>query len=290
MLRSLWLKAPSSSSGTSKSITSTDSKKATKRRRSTTPTLANDHSLGEAGYGVGILIGESGQQLSATVETGYYLNSTITTRVQSTINPNDTENVTFLLAAKINWKPDGTPDEIFIFNITDLTTEPLEEDAIASDTFDMLLTAQQSLDTLNIGETQIDAFDEIRFGDTFADVVQTNPAPELQLAITEIGYALDPELGPTVTLTWSKSGAASYIAKYSRDLIDWGADMGDGLTEDFDEKPEDADHITETFPLSDFGLEEDKDLSFSIYDRGWGCSWNNRGVAIPPMHDERQSF
>jgi hypothetical protein len=31
-------------------------------------------------------------------------------------------------------------------------------------------------------------------------------------------------------------------------------------------------------------------LSFSIYDRGWGCSWNNRGVAIPPMHDERQIF
>ncbi|MDB4438414.1 DUF1552 domain-containing protein [bacterium] len=31
-------------------------------------------------------------------------------------------------------------------------------------------------------------------------------------------------------------------------------------------------------------------LSFSIYDRGWGCSWNNRGVAIPPMHDEREIF
>ena len=31
-------------------------------------------------------------------------------------------------------------------------------------------------------------------------------------------------------------------------------------------------------------------LSFSIYDRGWGCSWNDRGVAIPPMHDERQIF
>ena len=26
-------------------------------------------------------------------------------------------------------------------------------------------------------------------------------------------------------------------------------------------------------------------LSLSIYDRGWGCSWNNRGVAIPPLHD-----
>ena len=31
-------------------------------------------------------------------------------------------------------------------------------------------------------------------------------------------------------------------------------------------------------------------LSFSIYDRGWGCAWNNRGVAIPPMYDEGQIF
>ncbi len=31
-------------------------------------------------------------------------------------------------------------------------------------------------------------------------------------------------------------------------------------------------------------------LSFSIYDRGWGCSWNDQGVAIPPMHDTNQIF
>jgi len=31
-------------------------------------------------------------------------------------------------------------------------------------------------------------------------------------------------------------------------------------------------------------------LPFSIYDRGWGCSWNNRGVAIPPLHDEDRIF
>ena len=31
-------------------------------------------------------------------------------------------------------------------------------------------------------------------------------------------------------------------------------------------------------------------LNFSIYDRGWGCSWNDRGSAIPPMHDEEQIF
>ena len=31
-------------------------------------------------------------------------------------------------------------------------------------------------------------------------------------------------------------------------------------------------------------------LPLSIYDRGWGCSWNSRGVAIPPLHDEAQIF
>ncbi|MFN6398466.1 MAG: DUF1552 domain-containing protein [Planctomycetota bacterium] len=31
-------------------------------------------------------------------------------------------------------------------------------------------------------------------------------------------------------------------------------------------------------------------LSFSIYDRGWGCSWNDRGVAIPHMHNEEHIF
>lgn len=31
-------------------------------------------------------------------------------------------------------------------------------------------------------------------------------------------------------------------------------------------------------------------LPLSIYDRGWGCSWNKRGVAIPPLHDEAQIF
>jgi hypothetical protein len=31
-------------------------------------------------------------------------------------------------------------------------------------------------------------------------------------------------------------------------------------------------------------------LSMSIYDRGWGCSWNSRGVAIPPMYDESAIF
>ena len=31
-------------------------------------------------------------------------------------------------------------------------------------------------------------------------------------------------------------------------------------------------------------------LSLSLYDRGWGCSWNSRGAAIPTMNDEVKIF
>ena len=62
-------------------------------------------------------------------------------------------------------------------------------------------------------------------------------------------YLDDATPNPTVTLTWRHSGAASYIAKFSPDMKDWGADLDDELTADRDENPADADHITVTFPL-----------------------------------------
>ncbi len=155
---------------------------------------SNDHSLNSAGYGVGILIGEDASAVNASVEAGYYLNTTTTTRVQSTLNLNDAEGTVFLLAAKVNWKPDGTPDEIFVFNVTDLASEPAEGEAIASNTFNMPLTAQQSLDTLNIGETQIDAFDEIRFGTSFGDVVGDGSSDEgFEAYLADPRFGLDPD-------------------------------------------------------------------------------------------------
>lgn len=151
--------------------------------------LANNHTLSSAGYGVGIMVGEGGAN---SVEAAFYNNATSATRIESAFSPNgDNENITFLLAAKINWKPDGTPDEIYVFNITDLTAAPDELDAIASNTFDMPLVGQQSLSLLNIGETQIDAFDEIRVGTSFADVVATNLVPEpTSMALLGLGGLL----------------------------------------------------------------------------------------------------
>ena len=95
-------------------------------------------------------------------------------------------------------------------------------------------------------------------------VVLDFTAAPVPFVITEIEYDADAEPSPTVTLTWRNSGAASYIAKYSLDMTGWGADMGDGLTAVDDERPEDTDHITMTFPLTDSGLEGEGDVFFRV--------------------------
>lgn len=153
---------------------------------SETMVTGDAHNLSAPGYGVGVVIRATANPDRA-IHTAYYDNSTSYT-LQAAANPDFNgpgASDPFLLAAKVNWNPDGTPDEIYVFNITDLTTEPDEADALASDTFDMSLANQQSLGILNIGETQIDGFDEIRFGTTFASVT---PIPEPS-ALTLLGLA-----------------------------------------------------------------------------------------------------
>ena len=72
------------------------------------------------------------------------------------------------------------------------------------------------------------------------------PSNPIELAITEIDYA--PEAN-TVTLTWRKTLATSYIAKYSLDMTGWVGDLDDGITADRDENPEDPPQITLPLPL-----------------------------------------
>lgn len=83
------------------------------------------------------------------------------------------------------------------------------------------------------------------------------PAP---LAITQFEHDTDAN---TVTLTWRKTTATSYILKYSTDMSDWNQDLDDGITAADDENPEDTDHITVTFTLFE-PLAEEPDLFFRI--------------------------
>ena len=110
--------------------------------------------------------------------------------------------------------------------------------------------------------------DAIRVSDTataFEDVTGVS-GPGILFAITEIEYTPDPELNGTVTLTWRKTGAASYIAKFSLDLSDWSGDLDDGVTDERDENPGDTEHITVTFPLE--GVQPDTTRLFFRIEEG----------------------
>ena len=83
-------------------------------------------------------------------------------------------------------------------------------------------------------------------------------------SITAFDYSPDADPNPTVTLTWQKTVAASYLAKVSTDLSDWETKVGGSLTAEDDENPEDAGHITVTFDLSRFPLQDEEHLFFRI--------------------------
>jgi hypothetical protein len=103
-------------------------------------------------------------------------NSIKATFVKGTYTPEPTTAVS-LIVGKINWKPNGTPDEFFLFNVTDLSTEPAESEAFASITMDF---DQSAFNMIAMYDGTNSVTDEIRFGTTFADVVgavATSSAP-----------------------------------------------------------------------------------------------------------------
>lgn len=80
---------------------------------------------------------------------------------------------TSLLVGKINWKPLGEFDELYLFNVVDFLEEPDEADAIASITD---VDLEQSLfDRIAVWDTNNVIFDEIRLGTTFFDAIGAEP-------------------------------------------------------------------------------------------------------------------
>lgn len=78
---------------------------------------------------------------------------------------------TTLLAGKINWKPDGTPDEFYLFNISDpLNAEPAEGTAFATYTADF---KQSEFSTLSMWDRDIHTgqIDEICIAATYAEAM-----------------------------------------------------------------------------------------------------------------------
>ena len=154
----------------------------------------DNQGLEAPGYGVGFgIVARSGQQRN--IRTAVYNNSIGASQLAAEATPTfngPAASDVFLLALKVNWNPQGTPDEIFAFIITDITTEPNENEALVMDTFDFDLATQQSLDVFNFSDTQVGYVDEIRVGTTFEAVMgRESQEPLKQLEISAFGNSLE---------------------------------------------------------------------------------------------------
>ena len=153
----------------------------------------DNQGLESPGYGVGFgIVARGGQQRN--IRTAVYDNSIGASQLAAEATPTfngPAASDVFLLALKVNWNPQGTPDEIFAFIITDITTEPNENEAMVMDTFDFDLATQQSLDVFNFSDTQVGYVDEIRVGTTFEAVMgRESQEPLKQLEISAFGNSL----------------------------------------------------------------------------------------------------
>ena len=217
----------------------------------------DNQGLETAGFGVGFGIVSSGGT-ARSIRTAVYDNSIVATQLAAeptaTFDGPGASDV-FFLALKVNWNEAGTPDEIYAFIIDDLSTEPDEADAVISDTFDFDLEIQQSLDFLNFSDTQVGYVDEIRVGTTYSDVTSGIGVPSKPLEITNIGYTPADNM---LTLTWNSREGVNYTVLYSKDMVDWGFDLDDGVP------GAPGDSTTKTFNLASAGLADEERLFFRV--------------------------
>ncbi|YCM44535.1 hypothetical protein V2O64_00690 [Verrucomicrobiaceae bacterium 227] len=81
-------------------------------------------------------------------------------------------------------------------------------------------------------------------------------------SITEIAYAPDAD---AVTLTWTSNPGDTYTARFSNDITTWDSNLADNITMSIDdENNDDGEHLTKTFILADYGVENADKLFFRV--------------------------
>ena len=93
-------------------------------------------------------------------------------------DPTSGENITYLIAGKIEWASAGNDDTLSLYDITDVSAALPAPFATMTADLD-----QSAFDTVAIGSQQIGIFDEIRFGNSYADVVVPEPGTMGLLAL-----------------------------------------------------------------------------------------------------------
>ena len=132
----------------------------------------NTFEFAAVGDGFGFSTTNADENGDGTIYAFVFDGSEVAAFHKSTFKPGlqsgGSHNDTALIVGKINWKADGTPDEFFLFNVTDINAKPSEAAAIASITADL---DQSVFDTVAVYDGSISIVDEIRFGTSFVNVM-----------------------------------------------------------------------------------------------------------------------
>jgi hypothetical protein len=212
------------------------------------PNNGNLSSATGQGFGVGFRIDNGGVAGggSGSPNAVAFIDSESATVAVGTFVPPITEGGTHhdtsLIVGKINWKANGTEDELFLFNMAAAADpEPAEGDAIASLSADF---DQSNFSLISLQDTGSVIYDEIRFGTSFSDV--TAGASAAQFRIRAFSYSAGDD---TVTLTWDSNEGDRYAVRFTADLVDWGGDLNDDYPADLESTT-----TTATFNLGPAGL------------------------------------
>ena len=184
------------------------------------------YGLAQAGEGFGVASAFNNTNGDGSINAIVFDDSQEATFVKGTFTPalqsGATHQDTALIVGKINWKTNGTPDEFFLFNVTDLDTEPDEADAIASITDKDL--DQSAFDTIAAYDGTISIIDEIRFGTSFVNAMGIDDpyAPVIEVGGDWVTWSGEPvTLDATVT---EQPGT-----DWTNLTYDWTADPADGV-------------------------------------------------------------
>lgn len=160
---------------------------------------------------------------------------------------------TNLFVFKINFN-DTESNTATVWTNPDLALgEGSQDPAIVTDVNNVL--PAEGFDVLRYRGSAVWAYDEVRIGTTWEDVIGANVAPPPALIITSIEYSPDTN---EVTLTWDSAEGATYTVSYSTDLVDWSNELDDGVPAD------PGDSTTGVFNLSGTGVENADVLFFRV--------------------------
>ena len=131
-------------------------------------TSSGDPKTGADGFGFSPFTGSQ----TSTVHAAGWVSGDASDNPNTTANTGITHaaNESYLFAGRIDWKPNGTPDEFYLFRITDPSAaEPGVGTALASIT--TLDFDQSAWNRIAVFENHAGDWDEIRFDTTFAGVM-----------------------------------------------------------------------------------------------------------------------